>query len=255
MRLIGVFNDGGGTFRTMDMAAFTAEATAIFARHGHSLECRVVAGDDIAAALRAANADPSVDAVLVGGGDGTISAAAASAFESGVPLAVLPAGTMNMFARSLHVPLELTAALEALATGTIRNVDIATANGKPFVHQFGAGIHARLVRIRESMVYRSRWGKMLASVRATATAVARPPRFTIEIATPRGTEVRKASGIAVTNNPIGGEAHSACGQPRPGRPGRLRRQVAVAVETGGTVLLGHPGPLALEPARAAAGSA
>src|SRR5690606_17135358 len=115
-----------------------------FARHGHELECRTVAGSAVEAALRKAATSQGVDAVMAGGGDGTISAAAAIAYETGMPLAVLPVGTMNLFARALKVPLVLDDALEALAAGAVGAVDIATANDRPFVHQFGVGIHARL---------------------------------------------------------------------------------------------------------------
>jgi diacylglycerol kinase family enzyme len=110
---------------------------------------------------------------------------------------------MNLFARALQLPQDLEAALEALAGGEVRAVDIATANGTPFVHQFGVGIHARLVRIRNGFTYRSRIGKMWASVRAVSGAIVNPPRFALEIATPAGREKRVASGIAVSNNPAG----------------------------------------------------
>ena len=141
--------------------------------------------------------------MLAGGGDGTISSAAAIAYETGTPLAVLPVGTMNLFARALKVPLVLAEALEALAGGEIGSVDIATANDRPFVHQFGVGIHARLVRIRENMSYGSRTGKMLASLRAIAAAAINPPQFEAEFHTRKGIEKRRVSGIAVSNNPLG----------------------------------------------------
>ena len=203
MRLVAVFNRDGGTLRTMDLNEFSANAAEIFAARGHRLDCKVVAGRDVEKTLRAAAMDGGVDAILAGGGDGTISTAAGIAFETGKPLAVLPAGTMNLFARALRVPLDLTAALEAIAAGTIGTVDIATANGRPFVHQFGVGIHARLVRIRENMSYRSRVGKMLASLRAIGAAALNPPQFDAEFQTPDGTDRRRVSGIAVSNNPLG----------------------------------------------------
>ena len=206
MHYIGVLNRDGGTFRTMDMEAFAAQAVSIFAEQGHRLDPRIVGGRELIDELNKAATDPLADAVLAGGGDGTISAAAEICFRAGKPLAVLPAGTMNLFARSLKVPLALDAALKALAAGTTRNVDIATANGEAFVHQYSVGIHARLVRMREQLVYRSRWGKMVASVRAIVRAVRRPPVFWAEIRTARGLERRKATGITVTNN-ILGEGH------------------------------------------------
>ena len=209
MRIIAVLNRDGGTLRTMDLDAFSAHAVEIFASQGHELECQPVAGRSAEQALRKAAMSEDVGAIIAAGGDGTISTAARVAFETGKPLAVLPAGTMNLFARALKVPLDLDEALEAIAAGTIGAVDIATANDRPFVHQFGVGIHARLVRIREGMNYGSRTGKMLASLRAIAAAAVRPPQFDAEIHTSRGVETRRVSGIAVSNNPLGdGQIHA-----------------------------------------------
>lgn len=209
MRFIAVLNRDGGTLRTMDLDAFCAGAVETFTRHGHELECRIVPGPEVTKALRLAATSEGVDAVLAGGGDGTISSAAGIAYETGMALAVLPVGTMNLFARALGVPLALDEALEAIATGEIGAVDIATANGRTFVHQFGVGIHARLVRIRENMSYGSRIGKMLASLRAIGAAAISPPQFDAQLLTGKGSETRRVSGIAVSNNPLGqGHIHA-----------------------------------------------
>jgi len=200
MNIIGVLNRDGGTFRTTDMEAFATTATEVFAAAGHSFEPRIVAGDELLEALRAAAAEAEV--LLAGGGDGTISAAASIAYERGIPLAVLPAGTMNLFARSLGIPLNLEAALAALAGGDVQAVDIATANGRPFVHQFSVGLHPKLVKLRESLPYKNRIGKMLASTRAAISAVVRPPNFTAELTTKRGIERRRTAGISISNNPF-----------------------------------------------------
>jgi diacylglycerol kinase family enzyme len=206
MRFIGVLNSGGGIFRTTDMDAFCVEATRVLAQGGHSLECRVVEGSEVVAALKAAAENAQGAVLLAGGGDGTISAAAATAFTFGVPLAVLPAGTMNLFARSLQLPLTPLAALEAIATGELIAIDISTANGQAFVHHFGVGIHPRLVRIRDGLTYNSRFGKIAASLRALWAALIKPPAFQVEVRTPRGVEKRVASGITVSTNPFG-EGH------------------------------------------------
>ncbi|WP_375452496.1 diacylglycerol/lipid kinase family protein [uncultured Devosia sp.] len=203
MRFVAVLNRDGGTLRTMDLDVFSTQAQAIFHRHGHELECRVVKGRRVEATLRQAAQTPGIDAILAGGGDGTISTAAGIAYSSGVPLGVLPAGTMNLFARALGMPLTLPEALEAIAGGMVGAVDIATANDRPFVHQFGVGVHARLVRIRERMSYSSRVGKMLASLRAIGSTVINPPEFAAEVHTDQGVEVLKVAGIAVSNNPLG----------------------------------------------------
>ncbi len=200
MRVIGVLNRDGGTFKTMDLEAFARKAEVVFGDAGHELEVRVVAGRDLIRALRRAASEAEL--LLAGGGDGTVSAAAAAAQASGVPLLALPAGTMNLFARSLGIPLGLEAALAALASGVEQRVDIATANGRPFIHQFSVGIHPKLVRLREALTYRSRVGKMIASLRAAAGAMFNPPLFQAEIITPDGLERRRVAGISISNNPL-----------------------------------------------------
>jgi diacylglycerol kinase family enzyme len=209
VHFVAILNQDGGTLKTTDLDAFCRQAKDVFEEHGHSIDCRVVSGDAVERTLRQVAVEPGIDVMIAGGGDGTISSAAGIAFEHGRTLAVLPAGTMNLFARALKMPLDLVEALHAIATGQIANVDIATANGRPFVHQFGVGIHARLVRIREQMTYGSRVGKMMASLRAIAAAAMNPPQFDAELMTERGNERRRVSGIAVSNNPLGeGQIHA-----------------------------------------------
>jgi len=201
LRFVGVFNRDGGTFRTMDLDAFCAHATQIFAEHGHQLECRQVAGKDLIAELDRAAAS-GADVLMAGGGDGTMSAAAGVAFRTGIALAVLPAGTMNLFALALNVPFVLEDALVAIAESKIRRVDIATANGRPFVHQYSVGLHTRLVRIRERIIYRSRLGKIWATIRASFSAMIRPPKFQVVLRTATGSEAGQASSVIVSNNPL-----------------------------------------------------
>lgn len=203
MRFIAVLNRDGGTLRTMDLDEFCASAVDSFEAHGHSLECQVVGGRSVEFALRKAASTDGVDAILAGGGDGTISTAASIAYETRRPLGVLPAGTMNLFAQALKLPTNLSDAVKAIADGEVVLVDIATANDRTFVHQFSVGIHARLVRIRESMTYSSRVGKMLASLRAIGAAAMRPPQFEAELRTSNGIEKRRVSGITISNNPLG----------------------------------------------------
>jgi diacylglycerol kinase family enzyme len=202
MQFIGVFNRDGGTFKTTDMEAFVARAQEIFTARGHQMDPRIVEGRDLIPELERAASE--ADIIVAGGGDGTISSAASIAFRRGATLAVVPAGTMNLFARSLQMPLNAEASLEAIADGVVRKIDIATANGRPFIHQFSVGIHAKLVKLRETLTYRSRLGKIVASVRAFAGAVLRPPNFHAHVMTRRGMEQRSTAGITVSNNPLEG---------------------------------------------------
>lgn len=203
MKVHAVFNRDGGTFRTMDMDAFAATAKSIFERHGHAFESEIIDGGDLVTTLQRVCAESGDHVLMAGGGDGTISAAADFAWRSQVPLAVLPAGTMNLFARALKIPLELNAALESHAHGSIRAVDIATANEESFIHQFSIGFQPQVIQVRNTLEYRSRWGKRLASLRAFGKAMRRPPKFRVRIVVDGTTIKRTVSAISVANNTYG----------------------------------------------------
>ncbi|MEF0939813.1 diacylglycerol/lipid kinase family protein [Rhizobium sp. BR 362] len=203
MKLIGFFNRDGGTFKTTDMNAYEMKAEQVFRGAGHDFEGLVVSGSEIVAAMERAARRDDIDGIVAGGGDGTISAAAAVAWKNGVALGVIPAGTMNLFARSLRLPLDIWQVLDVLATGEVDQVDIGSANGRPFIHQFSAGLHARMVRYRNAYSYRSRMGKISASIRAALGVVFNPPEFDVDFEAEGVRERRHVSAISVSNNPFG----------------------------------------------------
>jgi len=203
MNLYAVFNRDGGTFRTTDMDAYCAHALRAFEGAGHEIECHVVSGDKVVETMEKAASLSGVDGLIAGGGDGTISAAAGIAWKSGIALGVVPAGTMNLFARSLKLPLDIWQVLDALAVAKPEKIDIASANGRSFVHQFSAGLHARMVRYRNSMTFGSRLGKMRASTRAAIGVMFNPPEFEVEFTVDGKSSYRKVSAISVSNNEFG----------------------------------------------------
>lgn len=85
------------------------------------------------------------DVLVAAGGDGTVSTVAAAAVRSGKPLGVLPAGTLNHFARDAGIPLQLEAALDVLAAGHTRLTDVASVNDEVFVNNVSIGAYPRLV--------------------------------------------------------------------------------------------------------------
>lgn len=207
MKISVILNGEGGTLRTTDLQALSNEIERKFEAAGHSVAIRVVNGSELESGLDRAVADPDVDAVLIGGGDGSVSGAAGRLMGTGKVLAVLPAGTMNLFARSLRIPLDLSGALDALAIAPVSEVDIATANGHAFVHQYSLGMHAKLVHLREQREFASRLGKMRASAQAALGAVLDPPRIKVRLKLSDGTEFEtRTSSIGITNN-LYGEGH------------------------------------------------
>lgn len=93
------------------------------------------------------------DVILVAGGDGTVRVVADAVHASGIPLALLPAGTANLLARNLRLPTQLPRAVAAAFTGTDRKVDIAfaatrvadgTVTRRAFLVMAGIGLDARM---------------------------------------------------------------------------------------------------------------
>lgn len=88
------------------------------------------------------------DRVVVAGGDGSIAPTAALAGAAGIPLAVVPAGTANDFARRLGLPSELSAACELAVRGKrLRELELGWMNhDRPFVNVASAGLPAPAAR-------------------------------------------------------------------------------------------------------------
>ncbi len=206
MRFLAILNEEGGTMRTTDLDRFREDMRSVLQGAGHELEVRSIDGAGIEAELKRAATAIDVDVVLVGGGDGTVSCAAGILMGSDKRLAVLPAGTMNLFARSLGIPLDLASALESFADGIVREVDVATANDRPFIHQFSIGLHARMVEMREEMEFGSRLGKIGASLRAAIRTVMNPPSMRVRLLFGDTEVIGRTTGIGVTNN-LFGEGH------------------------------------------------
>lgn len=103
-------------------------------------------GVDAAGAQRAISQHAkTVRRVVIGGGDGTLSAALPALLASGLPLGVLPLGTANDFARSLGIG-DIAAALDAIVHGHRRAVDVGLVNGVHFLNAVGIGLGPRINR-------------------------------------------------------------------------------------------------------------
>jgi undecaprenyl-diphosphatase len=111
-----------------------------------------------------------VRALGVAGGDGSVAAAAAVALEHGLPLAVLPAGTLNHFARDVGVESAEDVA-DAVRSGSAVQVDVAEVNGTPFLNTASVGVYPEVVERRDRLS--PRLGKWVAMTVAAAQVLRR----------------------------------------------------------------------------------
>ena len=78
--------------------------------------------------------------VIVGGGDGSLSCTVDEVVDRDVVFALLPLGTANSFARTLGIPLDLDGAIEVIATGRRRRIDLGRIDGDYFANCAAMGL-------------------------------------------------------------------------------------------------------------------
>ncbi len=159
-----------------------ANRFALFATN-HAGEAR-----DLAARFAAAG-EP---VVIAAGGDGTLNEVVSGLAGSGTILGVMPAGTMNVFAREMGIPSDsLERAFEIIEQGFVKDVDLFEANGSPFVQMAGVGFDAHVI---EETTWESK--KMLGPLAYLLAAVRvlgeKPPEMEVICA-----DGRREKGVAV----------------------------------------------------------
>ena len=149
-----------------------------------------------------------IDQVIAAGGDGTIGAVATHIAGSNLSLGILPLGTSNDFARSLHLPLELQQACQTIAEEHLLAVDLGcaqpalsapyglrraqeqhsvpeTPEGQRPLHAFFAhaltlGLNVNFARLATSATIRERFGPLTYPVAAlSALSTTQPMKFTL----------------------------------------------------------------------------
>jgi YegS/Rv2252/BmrU family lipid kinase len=129
-------------------------------------------------AQQAARSD--AETIVAGGGDGTINSVALAVVQSGKTLGILPFGTMNHFAKDLHIPLDLEGAIQTVVAGHVVRVDVGEVNGRIFVNNSSLGLYPSIVHERQKQE-RLGWGKWPAYVWAALAILRRYPFLDVRL--------------------------------------------------------------------------
>ncbi len=148
-------------------------------------------------AQRAAKSTARV--VVAGGGDGTINAVAAALIATDKTLGVLPLGTLNHFAKDLHIPLDLAGAAETIITGRVVHVDVGEVNGRIFLNNSSLGLYPSLVRQREKQ-QRQGHSKWLAFLWAALVVFKRYPFMSVRLSVDGRELVSRTPLVFIGNN-------------------------------------------------------
>lgn len=142
-----------------------------------------------------------VDLVVAGGGDGTIETIASELIGSETALGILPLGSVMNVPRMLGIPRDLAAAVDVLAHGVERRIDVGRADGRTFYEAGSVGMNAAIFREAQ----RFDRGDWLSIVRTIWVALRyRPARMEIDL--DDRVIRRRALMVAVANGPYTGVA-------------------------------------------------
>src|ERR1700693_3763493 len=135
-----VLNRSAGALRNGAAQDIHLDIKRRFEEVGVVESVQLVDPDSLPAALTTAAASQP-DALIVGGGDGTVSTAVSVALEAGTAIGVLPLGTLNHFAGELGIPTDYREAISSLGQGVVRDVDVGEVNGRLFVNNSVLGLY------------------------------------------------------------------------------------------------------------------
>ncbi len=163
---------------------------------------------DDARELAAKFAKDGEPVVLAAGGDGTLNAVVQGLLGTETALGVLPAGTMNVFAREMGIPIptmqhsNLPKALEVIKEGHLTHVDLFTANGQPFVQMAGVGFDAHVIE-QTTVESKKMLGPLAYLVSAVKLLGDNPPRM--KVICSDGKEIEGVAVLAGNGELYGGQ--------------------------------------------------
>ena len=203
MRLVVLLNENAGGFHAKDGGGIEQTVLSQFAKHGVDVELKIVPGNELVPAARSAVEKAKrkeIDAVVAGGGDGTIAAVAASLVDTAIPLGVLPLGTLNHFARDLGIPFDLPGAVDVITARHTKAVDVAEVNGRIFLNNSSIGVYPFMVLERDRRRRHGRLGKWPAMIWAALKVLRLFPLRRFHVDSPARSETCRTPCLFVGNN-------------------------------------------------------
>jgi diacylglycerol kinase family enzyme len=163
-------------------------------------------GEEIVEAAKRAASDGGTNVVVAGGGDGTINAVASQLVGTEKILGVLPFGTLNHFAKDLHIPLDTEEAARLIVARHTARVDVGEVQSQAdesdahfFLNNSSLGLYPVLVRERERLQHRLGRGKWSAAFWAALTVLRRYPFVNVRLDVD-GRELRRRTPFVFIGN-------------------------------------------------------
>jgi diacylglycerol kinase (ATP) len=206
---------GSGPALAEDPALLSADAlrSALQSR-GLEVSHRELAEEDDPGELATHAARTGHD-VVVAGGDGSVSRAAAAMLGQDATLGILAMGSFNNMARGFGIPVTLDEALDVIAAGSVAHMDAGWvvregSEGRPFFEAAGVGIGA-IGFLAAEVAGRRGWWRAARSLARGMRLRKTPMRVTLD-----GVSYRTGSpAVTVSNGPYHGAGFVVSGEADP----------------------------------------
>jgi diacylglycerol kinase family enzyme/membrane-associated phospholipid phosphatase len=158
--------------------------------------------DDAGGSMARAAVAAGADVVAVAGGDGTVRVVCSQMAGTGVPVGVIPAGTGNLLARNLNIPLVRDLAVETVLRGQDRAIDVVRISGDSldetrFVVMAGLGLDAAIMAgAPDALKARIGWPAYIVA----GARHLRYPAVRVEITIDGGSPVRRRARTVLIGN-------------------------------------------------------
>jgi diacylglycerol kinase family enzyme len=173
-----------------------------FRAAGREADVQLVASGREVVPLARRAASGASDVVVAGGGDGTVSSLASILAGGEKALGILPLGTLNHFAKTLAIPIDVEKAARTVVEGHVVPVDVGEVDGRIFVNNSSLGLYPSIVRHREEMRQRLGRGKWPAFAWATLHAFHRHPSSLDLALSIAGREIRRRTPFVFVGNNV-----------------------------------------------------
>ncbi|MEZ0388251.1 MAG: diacylglycerol kinase family protein [Verrucomicrobium sp.] len=197
-RPVIILNRESGTISNLGPEVVAKRLEEIFTELGAQPDVRLVRGAEIQNTLEDAR-DGNSDAVIIGGGDGSVATAATVLAGSAKPLGILPLGTFNLAARDVGMNLDWEEAARQLIQAPVAAVDLLDVDGSLFFCVVVLGFYPALAMGQKE--YHGNW--LVKSWRTGMTAIrdaATFPPLHLILKDDEGKEIHRRSRIALMAN-------------------------------------------------------
>jgi diacylglycerol kinase (ATP) len=149
-----LWNAQAGQKRPLGGGVSVAEVRTLLDQRGLRYELTETASEEQAVDAARAAVRARVPLVVAAGGDGTVGLISGELLDTNTALGILPLGSVMNIARMLGLPRDIEGAIDVLASGRIKAVDVGEANGRIFYEAASVGLNATVFTAAERLMER-----------------------------------------------------------------------------------------------------